>query len=43
MHIHNLRRWDVSPGEAVHLQEQLRSRVVVENRLGVVRQCEVKP
>ena len=30
-------RWDVSPKEAIALQQQLRERVVTENRLGVVR------
>jgi deoxyribonuclease V len=37
MHIHNLHAWDVSPAEAIRLQEMLRSRVIVENRLGEVR------
>jgi len=37
MHIHDLHPWDVSPAEAIRLQEQLRSRVIVENHLGDLR------
>jgi deoxyribonuclease V len=37
MHIHDLHPWDVTPDEAIRLQEQLRPRVIVENRLGDVR------
>jgi deoxyribonuclease V len=37
MHITHLHPWDVSPAEAVRLQEQWRGQVVVENRLGEVR------
>ena len=34
MHIQDLHSWDVTPNEAIRLQEQLRSRVIVENHLG---------
>jgi deoxyribonuclease V len=37
MYIHNLHSWDVTPAEAICLQEQLRSAVIVDNRLGDVR------
>ena len=30
-------RWDLSPGEAMDVQEKLRERVVLEDRLGAVR------
>jgi deoxyribonuclease V len=32
MYIPNLHRWDVSPAEAIRLQEAFRSRVIVENQ-----------
>jgi deoxyribonuclease V len=34
MNIRRLHPWDVSPAEAVRLQEQLRGQVIVEDRLG---------
>jgi len=37
MHIHDLHPWDVSPAEAIRLQEQLRGQVVAENHLGDLR------
>jgi deoxyribonuclease V len=37
MYIHNLHSWVVPPAEAICLQETLRGRVIVENRLGEVR------
>ena len=37
MHVHDLHRWDVSPNEAIRLQETLRGRVVVEDCLGDLR------
>lgn len=36
MDIHALHRWDISPAEAIRLQEALRRRVVVENCVGEV-------
>ena len=37
MYIHDHHPWEVTPAEAIRLQEQLRSQVIVENRLGDVR------
>jgi deoxyribonuclease V len=37
MYIHDLHPWDVSPAEAIRLQEALRSQVILENRLGDVK------
>jgi len=37
MHIYDLHPWDVTPAEAVRLQEALRTQVIAENRLGEVR------
>jgi deoxyinosine 3'endonuclease (endonuclease V) len=36
MYIHDLHPWNLTAAEAMHLQEQLRSQVIVENRLGDV-------
>lgn len=37
MDVCSLHRWDLSPGEALDVQEKLRERVVLEDRLGAVR------
>jgi deoxyribonuclease V len=37
MHVHDLHPWDVTPAEAIRLQEALAGQVVVENRLVEVR------
>jgi deoxyribonuclease V len=37
MHIHDLHPWDVTPAEALRLQEALCGQVIRENRLGNVR------
>jgi deoxyribonuclease V len=37
MQIHHLHPWDVTPTEAIHLQEALSGKVVCENRLDDVR------
>jgi deoxyribonuclease V len=37
MHIHDLHPWDVTPAEAMRLQEALAGQVICESRLGQVR------